>query len=118
MSDFRQRLQECYKNVRNSDLVRNKKVSEETMNYVVENINNALPKNDNELDNMKTVKTLFHGEPNVFKALLKSGDARFVFYTNSITIVDHFKISRLVRLNWDSDKHLYSMEEFKPKKQG
>lgn len=112
---FRTRLSTAYGKLAKSKLVLNHDTSDSALNYFVERLNEILPKSYEEREQAQIIKGLHYNNPNMlFKLLTMDKDgqmkqAMYLLWTNALSIVRHFDIIDVIRLNWDSESSTYSI---------
>lgn len=113
---LRSRLFSSYNKLNRCRLVRQKDLSDDSLNFFVACLNDALPKTDADRDQMRIVKDLHYtSSSTMFKLLnMRPRDqtqvAQYILWTNAWSIVHHFQIENLIKLNWDKDNSKYLIE--------
>ena len=111
----RTRLSIAYSKLTRSKLVLNHDTSDDALNYFVERLNEILPKTAEEREQSRIIKGLHYNNPNLlFKLLTVEKDGQmtqtmYLLWTNALSIVRHFAIIDVIRLDWDTESIKYKI---------
>lgn len=110
---FRERIRECYIKLYNSNLVRGS-IQDKDVEYFEKWLNLAMPKDEAEVEHMKTIKDICLYSPNSQNIIaewqfnrIKSKTSMFVLHTNAKIIHEHFKLHNRVKIYWDKSHRIY-----------
>lgn len=110
---FRSRVHNAYHKLCKSHLVMRKDVSEGSLKFFEERLNEAMPRDDLERDQVRIIKDLYYNAPRLtYQAITAERDgmnkqALYVLWTNAWCITRHFEIESIVHLDWDATQNLY-----------
>jgi hypothetical protein len=110
---YRSRLNNSYYKMSKSHLVVRGDVSEGSLKFFEERLNEALPTNDNERAQVRVIKDLFHNAPQLTYRVINAErdgmrkQALYVLWTNAWCITRHFEVDKLIRLEWDQPNNVY-----------
>jgi hypothetical protein len=112
---FRARLQKAYFKLRKSRLCVHKDISEGSLKFFEECLNEAMPRNSFEHEQMRIIKDLYYNSPRLtYQVITAERDGTkkqsiYILWTNAWCITRHFDIESLVYLDWDTTKNSYNV---------
>lgn len=98
------------------NLVKNKKTNEESLKVFVDYLNDALPQDEIEYDQVRVIRDLFYTNPNQSVYILLSdrgGEqkiAHYILWTNAYQILKYFDLIGHVILEWDNENFKYNIK--------
>lgn len=110
---YRARLRNAYHKLCKSHLVNRKDTSEGSLKFFEERLNEAMPRDDVERDQVRIVKDLYYNAPQLtYRAITAERDgmnkqAPYVLWTNAWCITRHFEIESAVHLDQDATQNMY-----------
>jgi len=110
---FRSRLHNAYHKLCKSHLVNRKDTSEGSLKFFEERLNEAMPRDSVEHDQVRVIKDLYHNAPQLtYRSITAEKDgmskqAPYVLWTNAWCITRHFGVEGVVYLDWDSTQNMY-----------
>jgi hypothetical protein len=124
------RLQHEYVKLGMCNLVKTKKVTDESLSFFITHLNIALPYNENENHQMQVFKDLYktNNAAVIDIVLSELSDnnkiAHYILWTTADDIISHFGLTDVIDLKWDRERHKYRIsaagseaESIKPKYQ-
>ena len=103
-------LVSSYNNIRNSKLITEKKLTEESVAEFQKYLNEAQPENATECNQRSLVQFLYRKNPMSFcKFLVKSRVNHLILWTESKYIARHFGLQGVVYIKWNENKYECSM---------
>lgn len=110
---FPRRLEDNYKLLKNSDLIQQGDISDQSLDLLENCLNNSQPnhENYNERNAKRIVYAMFNNDKQGFVEMLKGGKNEFlIFWTNAYAIVEFFGLIEKVYIRW-CETH-YRVERF------
>ena len=107
-----QNVYESYKAIRNSELILNKKLSEETIAELQKNLNASQPQTDNDHMTRSLLQYLYRKNPTNFcRFLMMSRLSHLILWTEAKCIVRHFGLQGVVYVRWNDNEYECSMHK-------
>jgi hypothetical protein len=103
--NFIQRLYDCYNNLLECDLVKNKQVTPENLKQFRYILNSAQPINRDEYNHKDMIYALFRDIQEFYDFIMDHNMPYYLLWMKSKYIIDHFGLNNLVYMKWN--KGLY-----------
>ncbi len=105
-----QQVYDRYMDIRNSDLIVNKTLTDDTIASFQETLNNAQPQSDEEAMSRSLIQYLYRKNPvNFCRFLERSRLNHLILWTEAKCIVSHFNLRGVVYVKWDEDHYECSL---------
>jgi hypothetical protein len=120
MTELQTRSFNSYYKLVKSELVCSRSISDESLQFFVNNLNDALPTNKDELALVKIIKDIYDNAPNLAYRLFvaeKNGMQKqimYILWTNAWCITRHFGIDKIVKLIWNHKSNKYEIKLMEP----
>jgi hypothetical protein len=101
-----QYVYESYKEIRDSELIRNNVLSDKTIEEFQLSLNNAQPTSDEEYKNRSLIQYLYRKNPTNFcRFLVRSKLSHLILWTEAKCIVTHFGLRGTVYVKWNDNSY-------------
>jgi hypothetical protein len=105
-----QQVYDSYKEIRNSELIRNKVLSDKNIECFQLSLNNAQPLSDEESKTRSLIQYLYRKNPTNFcRFLVRSKLNHLILWTEAKCIVRHFGLMGIVYVKWNNNSYECSL---------